>query len=57
MINYAVEALAAMDAELVNNNKIPQVTYANMGRRAVMYVYNSFNCWELSFETISSEAA
>ena len=57
MINYAVEALAAMDAELVNNNKIPQVTYVNMGRRAVMYVYNSFNCWELSFETISSEAA
>ena len=27
MICYAVEALAAMDAELVNNNKIPQVTY------------------------------
>ena len=27
MINYAVETLAAMDAELVNNNKIPQVTY------------------------------
>lgn len=27
MINYAIETLAAMDAELVNNNKIPQVTY------------------------------
>lgn len=27
MINYAVQTLAAMDAELVNNNKIPQVTY------------------------------
>lgn len=27
MINYAIQTLAAMDAELVNNNKIPQVTY------------------------------
>ena len=27
MICQAIEALAAMDAELVNNNKIPQVTY------------------------------
>jgi transcriptional regulator with XRE-family HTH domain len=27
LINYAYETLAAMDAELVNNNKIPQVTY------------------------------
>jgi len=27
LICYAIEALAAMDAELVNNNKIPQVTY------------------------------
>ena len=27
IINYAIETLAAMDAELVNNNKIPQVTY------------------------------
>lgn len=27
MINYAFQTLAAMDAELVNNNKIPQVTY------------------------------
>lgn len=56
-ICYAIETLAAMDAELVNNNKIPQVTYANMGRHAVMRVYNSSNCWELSRETISSEAA
>lgn len=48
MINYAVQTLAAMDAELVNNNKIPQVTYDNMGLRAVMYVYNSSNFWELS---------
>ncbi len=27
MINYAYQSLAAMEAELVNNNKIPQVTY------------------------------
>lgn len=27
IIQYAMETLAAMDAELVNNNKIPQVTY------------------------------
>lgn len=57
MVCFAYETLAAMDAELVNNNKIPQVTYDNMGRHAVMRVYNSSNCWELSRETISSEAA
>lgn len=36
MINYAVETLAAMDAELVNNNKIPQVTWNDTGLHTVM---------------------
>lgn len=36
MINYAIETLAAMDAELVNNNKIPQVTWNNTGLYTVM---------------------
>ena len=48
MINYAVQTLAAMDAELVNNNKSPQVTYDDMGLHAVMYVCNSSNCRKLS---------
>ncbi|MBO5967299.1 MAG: hypothetical protein J6S14_02240 [Clostridia bacterium] len=48
MIKRAKEILAAMDAELVSRNKIPQVTYANMGLHTVMYVCNSSNCWELS---------